>query len=113
MRVSQRREVLLLLAVCPQVALLENATVWVEPLLFAMDDRVAAILVSLSLPNAESGSGAKGQRTPAVGSVRTVTCCNAHPHVTLWTAQEGMAKYLLSLSLSLSLYARRASRVEG
>ena len=57
----------------------------VTPLLFAMDASVAAVHVSLR------GRG-EAVRDDDSRDLR-VPCCNAHPHVTVWIAEPGLARY--------------------
>ena len=55
------------------------------PLLFAMDSSVAAVLVSLR-------ARAMGVGDDDSRDLR-VPCFNAHPHVTVWIAEPGLARY--------------------
>ena len=57
------------------------------PLLFAMDSSVAAVHVSLRARARAVGVGDDDSRD------LRVPCFNAHPHVTVWIAEPGLARY--------------------
>jgi hypothetical protein len=61
----------------------EKKAVRLRPEFFAMDECVAAVLVSF----VESGGEAGGGR----GEGGRIVCFNSHPHVTVWVAKKGLA----------------------
>lgn len=80
-----------------------GAQLVVRPRLFAMSSSVAAVLVTLDARdtlNTLDTQGCAAHETEA--SRKTVPCFNSHPHLTMWIAKKGLARFSNNLLASVA-----------